>query len=125
MPGAVIYGPLEYKGTEILESYTLQDQLQVTHLMKHIRWGGKVANTILVTLDNTQLAAGLIWTIFDNTRRRLDYIDQGWLTSLRKRMGEIDAMIWIEDAWRPELQRVNNAAIVELFVDAPGITLRD
>ena len=71
--------------------------------MKHIQWGGKVANNILVTLDNIQLAAGFIRPIFDNTQRRLDYIDQGWLTSLQKRMGEIDAMIWIEDAWSPEL----------------------
>ena len=75
MPGAVIYGPLEYGGMEILETYTLQDQLQVTNLMKHLRWGGKVANNILVTLDNIQLAAGFIRPIFDNTWRRPEYID--------------------------------------------------
>ena len=82
MPGAVIYGPLEYGGMEILETYTLQDQLHIMYLMKHLRWGGKVVNDILVTLDNIQQAAGYIRPIFDNTRRQLDYTNQGRPTSL-------------------------------------------
>ena len=45
MPGAaVIYGPLEHRGMEIFESYILQNQLQVSNLIKPLRWGGEVAN---------------------------------------------------------------------------------
>ena len=84
-----------------------------------------MTNDILVTLDNIQLAAGFIQPILDDTRRRLDYIDQGWLTSIRKRLGETDLTIWIEDARCPELQRVNDAAIMKLFADVPGATLRE
>ena len=61
----------------------------------------------------------------ENTAQRLDYMDQGWLVSMRKMFGEIDIMIWIEDAWQPELQRENDAAIMELFADLPGAFWRD
>ena len=98
MPGAVIYGPLERGGMEMLESYALQDQLYVMTLMKHIRWRQKVVNDILVTLDNIQLAVGFIRPVLADTRLRLDYIDQGWIVSLRKILAEIEAGIWIEEA---------------------------
>ena len=84
--------------------------------------GGKVANDLLVTLDNIQLAAGFIRPIREDTHRRLDYIDQGLITSMRKRFGEVDIAIWIEEAWQPELQRLNDAAIMELFADNPAAT---
>ena len=57
MPSAVIYGPVKYGVMEIVESYALQDQLQVVNMMKHPRWGHEKANDILVTLDNIQLAS--------------------------------------------------------------------
>ena len=72
MPSAVVYVPLEYGGMEITESYTLQDQLQAQNLIKHLRWGGKPANDILVTLDNIQLVAGFIQPVTEKTARRLD-----------------------------------------------------
>ena len=83
-----------------------------------------MANDLLVTLDNIQLAAGFIRPILEDTNRRLDYIDQGWLTSMRKRFGEVDITIWIEEAWQPELQRLNDAVIMELFADYLETTSR-
>ena len=52
MPNAVIYGPIEHGEMEMVETYALQDQLQVVNAMKQIRWGHMVANDMLVTLDN-------------------------------------------------------------------------
>ena len=39
---------------------------------------------------------------------------------MRTRLGEIDSHIWIEEAWHPEIQQENDAAIMELFADPPG-----
>ena len=44
---------------------------------------------------------------------------------MRKRFGKVDIAIWIEEAWHPELQRVNDAAIMELFADAPEANQQD
>ena len=93
MPNAVIYGPLEYGGMEMVESYSLQDQIQMTNLMTHLRWGQTGANDILVTLDNIQLASGFVRPVWEETGRQLDYIDQGWLVSMQKMLGEIDSSL--------------------------------
>ena len=84
-----------------------------------------MANDLLVTLNNIQLAAGFIRPILEDTDLRLDYINQGWITSMRKRFGEVNFAIWIEEVWQPKLQQVNNTVIMELFADAAGATQRD
>ena len=93
--------------------------------MEHIQWGQKVVNDTLATLDSIQLAAGFISLVRADTCRRLDYIDQGLIISLCKRLPDIEANIWIEEAWHPELQQENDAVIVELFADVPGVTPRE
>ena len=39
---------------------------------------------------------------------------------MRTRVGEIDSSIWIDEAWHPELQQVNDAAILELLAYLTG-----
>ena len=56
----------------------------------------------------------------ENTAQRLNYMEQGWLVSMRKRFDEVDILIWIEDIWHLKLQQENGATIMELFADVPG-----
>ena len=86
MSSAVIYGPVSHGVMEIVNSYALQDQLQVVNLMKHLRWRQKGANDTLITLDNMQSAAGFTHPVCEDTSRRLDYLDEGWLVSIQKRL---------------------------------------
>ena len=88
MPDAVIFGTMSHGGMEFPEAYTLQDQLQIPDIIRHLRWDKKVANDILVTLDNIQLNAGFVTPIMEDTSIRIHYIDQGLLVSLLGRMGE-------------------------------------
>ena len=76
---------------EFPDTYALQDQLQITDVIRQLRWDKTVANDILVTLDNIQLNAGFAIPIMEDTRPRMDYVDQGLLALLRRRMGEIEA----------------------------------
>ena len=84
--------------------------------------GKTVANDILVTLNNIQLNAGFVTPILEDTSIRMDYVDQGLLASLRGRMEEIKAKMWIEDAWAPKLQQKNGGAIMERFAGVQGAT---
>ena len=54
-PGAVVHGPLEYGGMEMLETYVKQTQLQVTYLMKQIRHDKTVGTALHMLMANTQL----------------------------------------------------------------------
>ena len=123
-PKAVAYGPVEYGGMELPETYTLQDQLQISYLLRSLRWDSTVANDLLVTLDNIQLNSGLVTPIFEETATRLDYLDNGHLVALRNRMSAYDASLWIEEAWAPKLQRVGDRALMEAFGKIVGITKR-
>ena len=66
-----MFGPKEYEGMEIVETYTLQNQLQGVSVMKQLRWGKTVANDLLVTLDNVQLASGFLPPVLEETVQRL------------------------------------------------------
>ena len=81
-----------------------------------------MANDILVTLNNIQLNAGFVVPIMKDTRPRMDYVDQGLLASLRERMGEIEATMWIEKAWAPKQQWERDRAIMEGFTAIKGAT---
>ena len=66
-----MFGPKEYEGMEIVETYTLQNQLQGVSVMKQLRWRKTVANDLLVTLDNVQLASGFLRPVLEETVQRL------------------------------------------------------
>ncbi|KAL7554122.1 hypothetical protein ACHAWF_018192 [Thalassiosira exigua] len=51
-------------------------------------------------------------------------MNKGFIMALRDRMGEIDASIWIESAWRPQLQREGDESFMERFCQVYGTTPR-
>jgi len=122
LPSALAYGPEEFGGMEFPEVYTLQDQLQIPYLLKALRWNKTVANNFLVTLDNIQMASGFVTPILEDTTLPIDYVDRGWIISLRDRMSEYNAGVWVEDAWAPKLQRVGDKSLMEVFTNIQGMT---
>ncbi len=121
-PTAVLYGPLEFGGLEIPEMYTLQDQVQLHYLLKQLRWDRTVANDLLVTLDNFQLVSGLISPLLEYPSPPVDYVELGFLQSIRGRLREMGASLWIEKAWTPALQRIGDESLMARFALIPGIT---
>ncbi len=121
-PTAVLYGPLEFGGLEIPEMYTLQDQVQLHYLLKQLRWDRTVANDLLVTLDNFQLVSGLISPLLEYPSPPVDYVELGLLQSIRGRLREMGASLWIEKAWTPALQRIGDESLMARFSLIPGIT---
>lgn len=119
---AVAYGPVEYGGLEIPHTYTLQDQLQILYLIKTARWDETVANDLLTTLDNVQLLTGFVSPILECTDIPIKYVDQGLLISLRERMGEIQAGVWLEKSWTPSLQQDGDSSIMERLSTLEGVT---
>ena len=122
MPDAVVFGTMNHRGMEFPEAYDLHDQLQITDTIRQLQWDKTVANDILVTLDNIQFNAGFAIPIMEDTRPRMDYVDQGLLASQRGRVEEIEATMWIEKAWAPKLQSGNDRSIMKGFTAIKGAT---
>ena len=119
--GDVMYGPMEQGGMELPEWYSRQTELQVPYLIKQLRMNGTVANDLLTTLDTLQLVSGLTTPVFEY-KKPLRYLDRGFLTCLHDRMQEIDATVWIEEAWTPKLQREHDESIMEAFMERPRMS---
>ena len=97
-PDAVIRGPMEQGGMEIPDMYSRQTELQTEYVIKQLRKNGKtltLADDFLFTLDELQLQSGLITPLYE-FKGKLTYMDDGLLVSLKNRLDEIDATIWIE-----------------------------
>jgi hypothetical protein len=121
-PNALLYGPLEYGGMEMMETYTLQDQVQLSYLLKQLHWDRTVANDIMVTLDNLQFYSGLILPVLEFPSLPIPYVDEGFLSSVRRRLNEMDAGLWVENAWAPSLQHVRDESLMVHFITIPHIT---
>ncbi|EED89738.1 predicted protein [Thalassiosira pseudonana CCMP1335] len=116
MPRDVVYGPLRYGGLGFTDCYTKQSQLQVPYVLKQLRWDKTIGNDMITTLDNIQMASGLVQPLLEYPNPEVDYIDQGFIMSMRKRLSEINASLWVEDCWTPALQRENDTSIMETMV---------
>ncbi|KAL7536722.1 hypothetical protein ACHAWF_007008 [Thalassiosira exigua] len=58
MPRAVVHGPLQYGGMNILKHSALQDQWGLHYFVQSLRWDKIVANDILTVLDAYQQVSG-------------------------------------------------------------------
>jgi hypothetical protein len=114
-PTAVVHGPMDQGGLDIIDFRSRQDELQVPDVIKHLRWGKTVANDLRVTLDNLQLVAGLTEPVLEDTEIGIRYVDRGFISCLQDRLGEIDGSLWVEDAWTPKKQRVDDESLMERF----------
>lgn len=121
-PSAVLYGPFDYGGMEFIEAYTLQDQVQMEYLLKQLRWDRVVANDFLVALDSVQMCSGFIEPILESVEDPIEYLSPSYIISLRTRLHEMKAYVWIEKSWTPRLQRDGDRSIMQTFVQCPQIS---
>lgn len=121
-PSAVLYGPSKFGGLDFPEINDIQDRTQLDYLIKQLRWDKTVANTFLVTLDNVQLCSGFTTPLLEHTHTPISYLDKSYIIDLRRRLGSLDATIWIEKAWTSSLQRVGDMALMERFTSIPRVT---
>ena len=69
----------------------------------------------------TQLMAGIEALLMEDPRKPIDYLEESWILTVRKRLKTLDAKIWIEDIWRPVKQRENDVGIMSAVLSIPGI----
>ena len=121
-PSAVLYGPTQYGGMEFPHVYMMQTLVQLQYIIKQLRWNKGVGNDILVTVDSIQLYTGFEKPILEMVDPPITYVENSFFLSLRTRLAELDASLWIEEVWRPHLQREGDAFLMDAFVRIPGIT---
>ena len=122
MPKAVVYGPLHLGGINYPKFETIQVVASITYLVKQLRWNKDMAKDILIILSTTQLVAGLCRPILEDTDSALPHVPCGWIMAIRARLRNIDAKIWIEEAWYPRCQREHDEPIMKAFLQIKKAT---
>ena len=113
-PKAILCAPVDYGGMNFPEVESLQLQTQTEYWIRQLRWDGIVANDFRVTLERVQLVSGCVTPVMEDASMPLDHMKScgSYVVSLRDRLGEIGAGMWLEGVWTPKLQRDNDRSIM-------------
>ena len=115
MKKAVLYAPSDLGGLGLPSICLIQDQKNIQHLVRQLEWGSIVSNDIHITLSQLQLQSGFIDPILEFPTTKAPHLEAGWTTHIRGRLKELNASIVVKDVWDLELQRVNDASLMEVF----------
>ena len=83
MPKAVLYGPLSQGGLNYPQFKTIQTMRSITYIIKQLRWNKDIANDIRVSIEATQLMAGIEHPIMEHVETPVRYIEGTWILTLR------------------------------------------
>ena len=56
------------------------------YLIKQVRWDKDMAKELRVNIEMTQLMAGLKEPIMKKTEKPIDYLEESWVLTVRKRL---------------------------------------
>jgi hypothetical protein len=115
MPRAVVHGPIQYGGINLVKHSSLQDQWGLHYFIQCLRWDDITARDIITVLDAFQLVSGFVTPVLSSPAIPIDYGGRGLIPQVRDRLRALDGRIEVEKAWQPCLQRVNDDSIMENF----------
>ena len=121
-PRAVVHGPLQYGGMAIAKHSARQDKWGIDFMIMTLRWDKTTANDIITVLDAFQLISGFATHVLMSPKQIIDYGEIGWISHIRNRLRELNGQLLVEKAWRPDLQRKGDTAIMENIVNIMGKT---
>jgi hypothetical protein len=124
MKHIVLQAPLELGGLNYPCLQTIQDQKNISLVLRQLQQGKEMATDLKVLISQVQLESGLVTLILGNTKIPLPYLEPGIITHLRDRLRVANGSIAITDSWQPSLQRLKDRPIMEAVVQLKGITKR-
>jgi hypothetical protein len=110
---AVIFGPRRFLGIGDRHLCYEQGIGGTLQLLKHIRSDSKLGTFLKISLDWTQLHAGVSFPILQKIRLSLLPLEQGWFPATRTFLGSINANMQIPNRVLPSLLRVNDCILMD------------
>ena len=101
MPRAVVYGPIRLGGISIPGLYVIQGMEQTIKIIQHVRHRSSLGHMILITLEWSQLVAGVSYNLLQRTSTKIPHMTGSWLQSLRSFLAKSDLTLEI-----PSLQTI-------------------
>ena len=92
-PKAVVYGPMKYGGLNYPQFKMIQMKKSIMYLIKQLRWDKDMAKELRVNIKLTQLMSGFEALLMEDPSRPIDYLEESWVLTVRKRLKTLDAKI--------------------------------
>jgi ribonuclease HI len=124
-PRAVVHGPIQYGGMNLLKHSALQDQWNLHYFVQSLRWDDIVANDIITVLDLYQLRTGFVTNVLTTPDIKIDYMPQGLIHHIRSRLRALSGELHVEKAWSPQLQRKEDDSIMERVAACTTLTRKE
>lgn len=117
-PLAIVHGCSSDAGIGLRDLALEKGIAQVTHLMTALRTEGITRELSLVAISWMQLLAGTSFPVFQEVQTNLPHLSpMKWLPAIRKFLLSQDMWLELEETFFPELQRVNDAFIMDIALD--------
>ena len=118
IPLAVRYGPAKYGGMGLIHTYTEQALKHTQYLLGTIRQTTELADSMIISLSNIQLLAGIEVLFLNKPKKQMPYI-QGNTRSMYLWQGcnQYDISLHIEQVWKPVLQREGDSTIMDMLLN--------
>ena len=85
MPRAVVHGPIQFGGMDIVKHLSLQDQWNLDYFVQSLRWDKTIADDIITVLDAYQVASGFVTPVLASPNIEVDYLAPGLISHIRSR----------------------------------------
>ena len=81
-----------------------------------------MANKLRVNIEMMQLMSGIEAPIVEDPSKPIDYLEESWVLTVRKRLKVLDVKLWMKEIWIPTKQRENDVGIMDAVLGIPGIS---
>ena len=97
--------------------------MKLEAIVSHMRAESALGKDLMININTIQLISGSLLPILENNCN-LNYLDDNWIMHLRTLIFEINALVKIENIWRPKIQRENDVCLMNMFRSKTNLTLR-
>ncbi|KAI2497605.1 hypothetical protein MHU86_16911 [Fragilaria crotonensis] len=122
MKREILYGPLEYGGSNFRRLYDQQGIGQIRLFLRHWRSNTPVGDMLRILLEWCQYAAGISISILEDVTTPLPHLDSKWIASLRHYLANIRASIHVDSGIVPHLEREHDSFIMDWVVHSGKFT---
>ena len=114
-PRAIAFAHQDFGGLNMPHLYSEMMGMKLESLISHLQASTELGQAMIININMIQLSSGIIEPIFE-TNTKIDYIEDNWLLHLRSFIISIGGKIEIENAWKQDIQRINDVCLMNAFI---------
>jgi hypothetical protein len=110
---ALLYAPTSYAGGGFVHWYTLQGEVQIQQILKHLRTNTMISRMLRINLAWSQWQSGLSQSILTETATPIPHLECRWLRSLRIFLQHSKSQLHVHQPFTQPIERIGDFHIMD------------